>query len=694
MDDIILKKKDKTIKNNNYNNKKYLYFSIMGLFLLIGVSYALIFFMERFQGSELGFSTDLLDVSISENGLVTIDNANTQKDTEGINNDKTTFTIVNNNRVPIRVIIKLVEEHNSNLSLDSVRFGVLGGGEILNVDSLGNTDSVLYDFFMEPGQTATLESTLWLDYYYEGGSISEIFSGKYVVEASNANQFAYSYLSDLVGKDKGLYAINEDGTLNSGTGTVKEYRYSGLMPDNYVYFNGEVWRIISVSNDGLLKIVRNEEITMANYPGNEEYYESLDKDYQEYVLNTTFNTGGVSLTDTYTTLLTNESSSTTEGYVNYINASDYLYSTATTYYTSALNSTNISSNTWLYGTYLTANGISGSENVLGINQNIPTSATSTDETYRIRPCLYLKKTVSIVEGYGTLEQPYVLDYADVKELKIVKNVMNTFPTTITNNKDNISEVRFVRISEDDILNLNIETIDLTYNDQGRVIAWFEEDSNDATKDILHIGSNGTIYLTTGISLFYEWTNLTTIVFENVSMEDVTDMSNMFMKCFSLTTLNVSDWNVSNVTKMNSMFLECSSLTTLDVSNWNVGNVTDMSYMFAFAEALSALDVSDWDVGNVTNMAYMFGFNFAMSELDLINWNVSSATDMSYMFAYASLTKIYSNSNWQQTAVNLNNSVSMFEGCYSLAGSNAFFNETLIDIQMANPDTGYFTRKNS
>lgn len=435
MNDII-KKNKKNQKNKSKeiqrNKSKYMYFSILGIFLLVGISYAFIFFMERFEGSDLGMVTALLDVSISNNGVVSIDNANTQKDTEGINNDKTTFTIVNNNQVPIRVIIKLVEDHNSNLNKDSVRFGVLGSGEILNVNSLGKSDGIIYDFFMEPGQNATLETTLWLDYYYQGGNISEIFSGKYVVEASNANQFAMAYLSDLVDKNKGLYAINEDGTLNTGTGTIKEYRYSGLTPDNYVYFNNEVWRIVSVSSDGSLKIVRNEEITMANYPGNDEYYNSINEAYREYILKSNFNVGVIDLDDTYTTLLTKEANATSEGYVNYINTSDYLYSTAPTYYTSALNSTDVSSNTWLAGTYLTANGINGTDNVLGINQNIPTATTSTDETYSIKPCVYLKKTVSIVDGYGTLEQPYVLDYADVKTLveppTIVDTVINKVGT--------------------------------------------------------------------------------------------------------------------------------------------------------------------------------------------------------------------------------------------------------------------------
>lgn len=394
---------------NKYNNRKYLYFAIMGLFLLVGISYAIIFFMEKYESSNLGMQTDLLDVSITENGLVAIDDAITQKDSEGLENDKTTFTINNDNDVPIRVIIKLNIDHNSTLDINYVRFGVLNNNSIVNVGNLGESDGILYDFFIEPRQNITLQSTLWLDYFYEGGNTNEAFSGKYNVLASNADQFAYMYLAKLVNKNKGLYAINDDGTLNTGTGSINEYRYSGLTPDNYVYFNNELWRIIGLF-DGKIKIVRNDEISIASYVDNNTYYETIDDISKEYIETSQFKTGGVNLTNTYTTLLTNEQTANIEGNVNYISASDYLYSTDPTYYTSALNSTDVSSNTWLTGTYLTVNGILGSENVLGINANIPTSVLPSDTNYNIKPCLYLKKTVFIVGGYGTLDKPYELSY--------------------------------------------------------------------------------------------------------------------------------------------------------------------------------------------------------------------------------------------------------------------------------------------
>lgn len=408
MNDIIYD--NNLIKKNKRNNKsRIIYFSVMGLFLLIGLSYALVFYMEKYESENLGLQTDLLNVDITEDGKVGLENVLTQKDSEGINNDKSTFTIANNNDVPIRVIIKLVEDHNSTLDINAVRFGILTNDDsIISVGNLGENNGVLYDFIMEPRKNITLKSTLWLDYFYNGGTISEVFSAKYVVEASNANQFAYMYLSNLVNRDKGLYAVNEDGTLNNGTSPIKEYRYSGLNVDNYIYFNEELWRIIGIV-DGMVKIVKNDVISLNDYVDNDYYYNNLNETYKEFVEKFSFKTGSINLNDTYTSLLNNESSSTIDGYLNYISASDYLYSTNPSYYTNELNDINVSSNTWLTGTYLTLNKIIGGNDVLGINANVPTAVQDTT-TYNIRPCLYLKKTVLIVDGNGTVEKPYVLSY--------------------------------------------------------------------------------------------------------------------------------------------------------------------------------------------------------------------------------------------------------------------------------------------
>lgn len=819
MDNVIFEPRKKRI--NKYNKQKYYYFGLLGIFLLVGVSYAIIFFMEQYKSDDLGALTNLLDISISENGRIAIDNAKAQKDSDGLKNTKTVFDIANNNAVPIKVILKLVPDEGSTIDTSKVRFGVIQEGRKLNIGYLSEHNNILYEFYMEAFQRVSLSTTIWLDYFFEGGSESVAFSGKYAIETSNVDEFAYAYLSGLVGKNKGLYAINEDGTLNSGTGTIKEYRYSGSNPDNYVSFNGELWRIVSLEN-GMVKIVRNDVIAKSSYLGNDNYYESINSQFKDYVTKGKFNTGGVNLTDTISTLLTNESSSSEKSYIGYLSASDYLYSTSTTYYTSALNSSNVSSNTWLTGTYLTNNGIKDTSNILGINANIPTSTTTSDTSYNIKPCLYLAKSVSIIGGNGTETNPYVLGYT--KTIKtLVENHMNTFPTAITDEKANIAQVNFLDISYDEIEELGVTTYDLTYNNKGRVTGWFETDPTDSTKKILNVGSEGLTYLTTGSYLFHYWSSLKTIEFNNIDTSNVTDMSYMFeddwgnydnkalleidLSSFDtsnvtnmdnmfhnrkITSLDLSMWNVSSLTTMKYMFYYCTYLEnvnlsgwnlesinnlsysydntgdvyamfhrceglkrcnlsdwqlpnvdnldrfmyeafgyndefleldlsnwyipnvtsmyrcfasdspvympkTLIVSGWDTSSVTNMSYAFYASNAPERLEeiigLNDWDTSSVTNMSWMFAYNDGLSILDLRSWDVSNATDMSYMFYYYdALTTIYANTNWQTVAKGLTNSAYMFTDCTNLVGAVAY-NSSNVDVAMANPDTGYFTRKN-
>ncbi|MBR2708564.1 MAG: hypothetical protein IKE90_03945 [Bacilli bacterium] len=48
---------------------------------------------------------------------------------------------------------------------------------------------------------------------------------------------------------------------------VGEYYYRGANPDNYIEFNNEVWRIMSINPSGNLKIIKDERIDLTGYSG-------------------------------------------------------------------------------------------------------------------------------------------------------------------------------------------------------------------------------------------------------------------------------------------------------------------------------------------------------------------------------------------------------------------------------------------
>ncbi len=124
---------------------------------------------------------------------------------------------------------------------------------------------------------------------------------------------------------------------------------------------------------------------------------------------------------------------------------------------------------------------------------------------------------------------------------------------------------------------------------------------------------------------------------NLNTSEVTTMRGMFRDCQNLTSLNLSNFKTENVQHMMEMFRDCRRLTTLDLSNFNKENVIDTSLMF---------------------------------------WGCNS------------LQTIYCNNTWT-----CSESLVMFSGCTSLQGAVAY-DESKTDASMANPETGYFTKKGS
>ena len=184
--------------------------------------------------------------------------------------------------------------------------------------------------------------------------------------------------------------------------------------------------------------------------------------------------------------------------------------------------------------------------------------------------------------------------------------------------------------------------------------------------------------------------LTSLDVSNFNTSNVTHMLGMFLFCKALTSLDVSKFNTENVTDMNSMFSECKALTSLDVSNFNTENVTNMFAMFSGCKALTSLDVSNFNTENVTSMGDMFSGCQALTSLDVSKFNTEKVTDMRYMFyGCTSLTTIYCNSNWK-VGQNVDDKL-MFDDCRQLKGTNTSFDENKTGIEMANPNTGYFTK---
>ena len=222
-------------------------------------------------------------------------------------------------------------------------------------------------------------------------------------------------------------------------------------------------------------------------------------------------------------------------------------------------------------------------------------------------------------------------------------------------------------------------------------------------------------VTTMSGMFFGCSNLTSLDLSNFNAENVKNMSFMFFGCQNLTSLNLSNFNTENVQNMSLMFHNCQNLTSLDLSNFKTEKVQDMNAMFEYCHNLTSLNLSNFKTENVQNMSSMFygcqnltslnlsNFNTedvkdmrkmfygckSLTSLDLSNFNTENVKDMSSMFYECnSLQTIYCNNTW--TCLK---SWDMFSGCTSLQGAVPY-DKSKTYFSMANPETGYFTKKES
>lgn len=190
--------------------------------------------------------------------------------------------------------------------------------------------------------------------------------------------------------------------------------YKGENPNNYIMFNGELWRIISKEVDGSYKIIKNESIGKMSYDSNADnnwnkpcslntylnnnYYNSFKEEDKSKILNHEFNIGPIG-SNNIEGIINDEETIKWHGKIGIINLSDYLKATLNNgnYIKSIISS--INNSVWTISAF--KNNASA---VCNINPNgSASSAPSNNVTYSIIPIIYIKANLS---GIGSMEQPF------------------------------------------------------------------------------------------------------------------------------------------------------------------------------------------------------------------------------------------------------------------------------------------------
>ena len=285
--------------------------------------------------------------------------------------------------------------------------------------------------------------------------------------------------------------------------------------------------------------------------------------------------------------------------------------------------------------------------------------------------------------YTGMAQTLYAVWSDTKNV-MVKFFPSTFPV------DSVTSIFFVNDSQNKIdqrYNSSSLKADLTYNNQGSVKGWVENDPNEDGKYIIYVGSDGLTYFTTGKSLFYGYESLKNVDIVNVDTSQVTNMQSMFRNCKSLTSLDLSNFNTRNVTDMQYMFMSNTNLAKIDVSSFDTSQVTNMNSMFYMCSSLQSLNLDNFNMSNVTNTFAMFENCSSLVKLNFGNYYTESITDMGCMFQDCSKLTALDLSNFD--TINVTNMYSIFKNCSSLLVLNIGLFELSDSNTVLSSRTGMF-----
>ena len=338
--------------------------------------------------------------------------------------DSITYDVVIENEGNIDATLKTITKTDtSNSAILFETSGVNEGDEL----GVGETATMKVKVTYNPSVTSqpeNLESSLKVTLDYEQSDGTEITPP--TPSGPTAGGITIPLAND--GED-GLYADEyEPG----------RYFYKGANPNNYITFNNETWRIISIESDGSIKIMRNESIgNRAFDSGNSNAWETSDiKSYlngnylatittnQDKIVPHTWSIGGVTYNNSDLADQINDENGTQSqsASVGMITLSEYLRANTNTEQCGnfSLNNSNYSTcktTDWMFNIVPSNDYLwtispyaSSSSSIFRVNGNDTAGWLGSNyakDSRGVSPAVYLSSDITLT-GDGSSSNPYVI----------------------------------------------------------------------------------------------------------------------------------------------------------------------------------------------------------------------------------------------------------------------------------------------
>ncbi len=208
--------------------------------------------------------------------------------------------------------------------------------------------------------------------------------------------------------------LSQNQIITEGTGlyqSKEEYYFVGQVPNNYVMFNNQIFRILSISNNEV-KLISEENTSIFMY-GNTSSYQTSN--IRNYLTKTDISNSGIYLNtiNNYEEILIKtkyEESTIKDSKISHSNEIQTDYITTLTlddYIKAGANTSFINNNKYFH-----IIGLDENNNKLYIDELGTISTDLTDNSYGIKPVITLKENTDILAGIGTVDNPYIINQKD------------------------------------------------------------------------------------------------------------------------------------------------------------------------------------------------------------------------------------------------------------------------------------------
>ena len=390
------------------NQKKKLIIAITLLIIIIlglGITYA--WLIQIVNGEKIhSMRVGTFRFSLTEENSLTINSGEFLKDSDGLNQEGFKFTVQNVGKGYGSYSVYLDDDTLSSgqTRIDDkfIRYS-LG----VNDDTTGTptnlTSRKIYSGGLDASEKDTFVLRLWLNPDVNGDIGGQVFKVKLRIEV---NQIVPTPVADKL-----LAGVGDKGTID--TSDSEQTFITGTDPNNYIWYSGKLWRAVSIDpSDNSVKLVTQWNIS--SIPYNADGNTAFQGSYMEQWLNDTSVDGFLgnlrepdkfiktdSVWNATSTTETTKPAKTTmvTDAVGLLNVYEYTMS-----YKNAIDFTGYLNNV-LYWWTLTPYSTSDVRNVYDhgyVNNTSPTNSRGS------RPSINLKSAVKIIDGDGTVDNPYRL----------------------------------------------------------------------------------------------------------------------------------------------------------------------------------------------------------------------------------------------------------------------------------------------